>query len=115
MRSISVQADPALEQVIKEWVVHLPVAMPVLPNQGIILAGRTPVPGWLTRADSRMQQGQLLIPVAAARIDQRRAGSGTTGRTRRPPPAPATAGLRPPGAKTTGRRARPPVPDAYGH
>jgi len=37
-----------------------------------LLAGRTPVPGWLTRADSRMQQGQLPIPVAAARIDQRR-------------------------------------------
>jgi hypothetical protein len=43
------------------------------------------------------------------------AGSGTTGRIRRPPLAPATAGLRPPGAKTKGRRARPPVPHAYGH
>jgi len=43
MRSISVQADPALEQVIKEWVVHLLVAMPVLPNQGIIFD--SPQPG----------------------------------------------------------------------
>jgi hypothetical protein len=35
MRSISIQADPALEQVTREWVVHLLVAMPVLPNNGI--------------------------------------------------------------------------------
>lgn len=42
MRSISVQADPALEQVIKEWVVHLLVAMPVLPHQGIIFDSLQP-------------------------------------------------------------------------
>jgi hypothetical protein len=42
MRSISVQADPALESVAREWIVHLLVAMPVLPNQGIIFDSLRP-------------------------------------------------------------------------
>jgi hypothetical protein len=42
MRSVSVQADTALESVAREWIVHLLVAMPVLPNQGIIFDSLRP-------------------------------------------------------------------------
>lgn len=42
MRSISVQADQALAHVAREWIVHLLVAMPVLPNQGIIFDSLRP-------------------------------------------------------------------------
>jgi len=71
------------------------VSMPPLP-QGL-LAGRAPVAGRLARADSRIQQRQLPMPVEVAGIDQ--------GRQAAKPPAvesallvPATAAPKPPAA-----------------
>ena len=42
MRSISIQADPEVEDVVREWLAHLIVAMPVRPNNGIIFDSLRP-------------------------------------------------------------------------
>lgn len=36
MHAIKLQADPLLDRVVEEWLAHLILAMPVLPNNGII-------------------------------------------------------------------------------